>query len=151
MSPRAETAMSPRRFWLLPPRRPAGARRGAGRWLAASLLAAAAAAVAQEGHPLKGSWIGEWESNETHGEAVLVVLDWDGESITGVINPGTDDIPITDAALDPSDWCVRIEAEAEALSYVIDGRIEDLQLPSRRIVGTWRHDDGGGDFEIQRQ
>ena len=50
--------------------------------------------VAQEGHPLKGSWIGQWESNETHGDDIVVVLDWDGEQITGLINPGTDNIQI---------------------------------------------------------
>lgn len=115
-----------------------------------------ATTAAQEGHPLKGSWIGEWESNAVHGEAVLVVLDWDGESITGVINPGTDDIAIRDASLDPSDWSLRIEADAEAedgrrLGYVIEGHIEDLELPNRVIVGTWRHDEGRGAFEIQRQ
>lgn len=124
--------------------------------LTLGVLGAGFAAHAQEGHPLKGSWIGEWTSNEAHGEAVLVVLDWDGESITGVINPGTHDIAISDAALDPSDWSVRIEADAETdagerLSYVIEGRIEDLELPNRVIVGTWRHDDGRGAFEIQRQ
>lgn len=124
--------------------------------LALAALAAASGAGAQEGHPLKGSWIGEWKSNEAHGEAVLVVLDWDGESVTGVINPGTDDIPIENATLDVSDWSVRIEADAgngegERLSYVIEGSIEDLELPNRRIVGTWRHDDGRGEFEIQRQ
>jgi hypothetical protein len=87
---------------------------------------------------------------------VLVVLDWDGESITGVINPGTHDIPIRNAELDPSDWSVRIEADAETeggetLSYVIEGQIEDLELPNRVILGTWRHDDGRGRFEVQRQ
>lgn len=115
----------------------------------------AVSATAQEGHPLKGSWIGEWESNEAHGESVLLVLDWDGESITGIINPGTDDIEIDGATLDPSDWSVRIEADAQAdgetLSYVIEGHIEDLELPSRTIVGTWRHDNGRGAFEVQRQ
>ncbi len=119
------------------------------------LLLAGGHAAAQEGHPLKGSWIGIWESNETHGESVLLVLDWDGEAVTGVINPGTHDIPIADASLDPSDWSVRIEADAESdrgpVSYVIEGHVEDLELPSRRIIGTWRHGDGRGAFEVQRQ
>lgn len=127
-------------------------------WLAAAVLGllAAGSVAAQEGHPLKGSWIGEWESNDAHGESVLLVLDWDGESVTGVINPGTDDIEITSASLDPSDWSVRIRARAEsgdgeAMSYVIEGHIENLELPNRTIVGTWRRDDGRGAFEVQRQ
>lgn len=112
-------------------------------------------ASAQEGHPLTGSWIGEWESNAVHGDSVLLVLNWDGEAITGIINPGTQDIQIKRATLDASDWSVTIEADAEAdgrtLSYVIEGQIENLELPSRMIVGTWSHDDGRGAFEVQRQ
>ena len=51
---------------------------------------------AQEGHPVKGSWIGEWEGNAL-GESILMVMDWDGQKITGVINPGTDDLQISSA------------------------------------------------------
>jgi hypothetical protein len=111
---------------------------------------------AQEGHPLKGSWIGVWEGNETHDEFVLIVLDWDGREITGTINPGTDNIAITSAELDPDDWSVRIEADTEdssgrAVDYIIQGVIEDLELPDRYISGTWRNGSGRGDFEIRRQ
>ena len=45
-----------------------------------------AAALAQEGHPLKGSWIGEWSGNTTHGDFVLIVMDWNGEEVTGMIS-----------------------------------------------------------------
>ncbi|HMB72671.1 MAG TPA: hypothetical protein VKQ06_03810, partial [Gammaproteobacteria bacterium] len=68
------------------------------------LIAALALSVpgwTQEGHPLKGSWIGEWSGNETHAEFVLIILDWNGQEITGMINPGTDNIEITSAELDP--------------------------------------------------
>jgi hypothetical protein len=111
---------------------------------------------AQEGHPLKGSWLGTWSSNETHGEDVLLVLDWDGESITGMINPGTDNIQITEASLDPKGWTVRLEADANDTSgarvhYVIEGRIENLELPNRSIIGTWRNERGGGAFDVSRQ
>ncbi len=111
---------------------------------------------AQEGHPVKGSWIGVWEGNETHSEFVLVILDWNGREITGMINPGTDNIEITSAELDPSDWSVRIEADTEdasgrAVDYIIEGTINDLELPNRYISGTWRNGNARGDFEIRRQ
>lgn len=110
---------------------------------------------AQEGHPLKGSWIGQWSSNAAHGDSVLLVLDWDGEQITGIINPGTDNIAISDAVLDPEAWTVRFEADAETdsgtLRYVIEGRIEDLALPNRYITGTWQSERGSGPFEARRQ
>jgi hypothetical protein len=119
-------------------------------------LALAAPGLAQEGHPLKGSWIGEWKGNQTHDEFVLVVLDWNGREITGMINPGTDNIEITKATLDPDDWSVRIEADTKdssgrAVDYVIEGNIQDLELPNRYITGTWRNGDESGDFEIRRQ
>ena len=111
---------------------------------------------AQEGHPLKGSWIGVWEDNPTHDEFVLMVLDWNGREITGMINPGTDNIEITRAELNPENWSVRIEADTEdssgrAVDYVIEATIEELELPSRMLRGTWRSSSGRGDFEIQRQ
>ena len=125
----------------------------------AGILVALALSVpgqAQEGHPLRGSWIGEWSDNETHDEFVLIVLDWDGREITGMINPGTDNIEITEAELDPEDWSVRISADTEdssgrAVDYVIEGNIQDLELPNRYITGTWRNGSGRGDFEIRRQ
>ena len=58
-------------------------------------------ALAQEGHPLKGSWLGEWGPNNTTRNQVFLVLDWDGKTISGMINPGTDNIPIKNATLTP--------------------------------------------------
>lgn len=126
------------------------------RLLTLGALIAACAVVAQEGHPLRGSWIGVWEGNETHGDDVVVILDWDGRAVSGMINPGTDNIAIKSATLDPSNWGVRIEADTQAangrrLTYVIEGTIEELELPSRQIVGTWRSEAGRGAFEIRRQ
>jgi hypothetical protein len=113
-------------------------------------------AFGQEGHPLKGSWIGAWEGNEVHGDSVLLVLDWDGKNITGVINPGTDDMTLTKASLDPNGWKVTIEADAKdkagaAVHYVLEGEIQDLELPNRSIVGTWKSQRGNGAFEVARQ
>jgi hypothetical protein len=116
---------------------------------------AGGAAVAQEGHPLKGSWIGTWSGNKVHGDDVLLVVNWDGKAITGVINPGTDDIKFKSATLDADKWTVHIEADtkdkAGAISYVIDGKIENLPMPNRTISGTWKSQRGSGAFRIQRQ
>jgi hypothetical protein len=111
---------------------------------------------AQEGHPLKGSWLGTWEGNEALGNDLILILDWDGQSITGMINPGTDNLPITKASLEPKGWVVTLEADAKdksgaALHYVIEGHIENVELPNRSIVGTWRSQRGRGAFEASRQ
>ncbi len=103
--------------------------------------------TAQEGHPMKGSWIGVWASNQVHDENVLMVLDWDGNNITGIINPGTDNIQVSNANLNPDDWSITIEGGG----YVISGKIERLELPNRAVVGTWQRDNASGHFEIVRQ
>jgi len=119
-------------------------------------LAFLGAAVAQEGHPLKGSWLGEWAGNTTHGDNILLILDWDGKAITGMINPGTDNIPLGKATLDPNGWVVKLEAEGKdkdgsAVRYVIEGKIENLELPNRSIKGTWSSNKGRGAFTASRQ
>ncbi len=124
--------------------------------LTLSLVAlAGGAAVAQEGHPLKGSWIGTWSGNKVHGNDVLLVLNWDGKAITGIINPGTDDMAIKAATLDADKWTVHLEADAKdkagAVTYVIDGKIENLAMHNRFISGTWKSQRGSGAFRIQRQ
>lgn len=130
------------------------------RKLGVSLVAAAVAAllggsaIAQAGHPLKGSWSGDWGPTPDHRNRVLLLLDWDGNEITGVINPGRNGVPLTSATLDPSDWTVRLEAQApdrngNMLQYVIEGKVENLgSWTNRRLSGTWRHGDESGDFMV---
>ena len=127
-------------------------------WLLSVALAIAVMVplFAQEGHPLKGSWIGVWEGNTQHGDDVIVIMNWDGKRVGGIINPGTDNIQIDNATLDTNGWKVRIEANAKdkqggALRYVIDGAIQDIELPNRFITGTWQNQKGKGKFEIRRQ
>jgi hypothetical protein len=114
------------------------------------------ASGAQEGHPLKGSWLGEWAGNSVHGDNILLILDWDGKAITGMINPGTDNMPLTRASLEPEGWVVRLVAEGKdkdgsAVRYVIEGKVENLELPNRSINGTWSSNKGRGAFTASRQ
>jgi hypothetical protein len=119
-------------------------------------LAHGAPAAAQEGHPLKGSWIGTWTPNRIHGNDVVIVLNWDGRAITGTINPGTDNMPIKRATLNPEGWLVHLEADAKdqsgtPITYVIDGKIENLPLANRSINGTWKSQKESGVLKIARQ
>ena len=124
--------------------------------LCLACLAGSGSVRAQEGHPLKGSWIGTWTPNKIHGNDVLLVLNWDGKSITGTINPGTDNMAVKNASLNPEGWIVHFEADAKdkagnALTYVIDGKIENLPFANRSIVGTWKSQKENGAFKIGRQ
>jgi hypothetical protein len=121
-----------------------------------ALCAVGAPVVAQEGHPLKGSWTGTWEGNSVHGSAVLLVLDWNGKTITGTVNPGTDNMVVKNATLNPDGWVFHFEADAKdkagaVITYVVDGKIENLAMHNRSITGTWKSQRGGGAFKIARQ
>ena len=66
-------------------------------FLSVCLLACSALAVhafAQEGHPLKGTWLGDWGPSKADRNQVVVLMDYDGKQITGQINPGPNAIPI---------------------------------------------------------
>jgi hypothetical protein len=108
-------------------------------------------AIAQEGHPLKGSWIGSWGPSKMHSDDLLMVINWDGKAISGMINPGTDNIPIKTASLTPEGWVVRFEGVAKNATYSFEGKIEDLAMHNRSISGTWKSATETGKFKIVRQ
>jgi hypothetical protein len=122
-------------------------------FIAACLLVAPARA--QEGHPLKGSWIGTWGPSKVHSNDLLVIMSWDGKTVSGTINPGTDDIPLKNASLNPEGWVVHFEGEAKdkagPINYVFDGKIDGLAFHNRSITGTWKSQRESGQFKIQRQ
>ena len=119
-------------------------------------LGVGGSAGAQEGHPLKGSWIGTWGPAKTHSDDLLVVLNWDGKAISGMINPGTDNMAIKSATLTPDGWVVRIQVDGKdpsgaVMNYTLEGKIENLALHNRTIAGTWKNQRESGTFKIQRQ
>jgi hypothetical protein len=116
---------------------------------------AAAPAFAQFGHPLKGSWSGDWGPTKENRTRILLDMNWDGKTISGVINPGQNGVPLQKATLDPSTWNVHLEAEGKDASgktirYVIDGKLENVGAYQRFITGTWTQGDKKGDFKIVR-
>jgi len=112
--------------------------------ISACLLAAAVLsplASAQEGYPLDGTWRGEWGSAEGGQTLAVVVMDWDGATINGRINPGRNTINFTRAALNAGDWSVHIEAQTrEGQPIVIDGTLAELGSYNRTLTGTWTQD-----------
>jgi hypothetical protein len=118
-------------------------------------LCAAAVNAAQYGHPLTGSWSGDWGPNKETRSRLLVELDWDGKSVTGTINPGPNAVPLQKASLDPATWTVRFEAEAkdrsgQATRYVVEGKLENLGAYNRVLTGTWSQGGVKGDFRLVR-
>lgn len=119
------------------------------------VLLGAVAAPAQYGHPLKGSWSGDWGPDEDDRSRLLLVFDWDGEAITGTINPGPNPVPIASASLDVSTWTLRFEAvdedaDGNAVRYVVEGELQNIGSYNRVLTGSWTQGDVTGDFTLMR-
>jgi len=120
-----------------------------------SISMLAAMTLAQEGHPLVGTWSGDWGPTPTHRNQVTIVMNWDGKNVTGIINPGPDVIPMRVVTLDSTKWTVHIEADAKDHSgnpvrFIIDGKLDNILSYKRTLTGTWSHGDVKGDFKVTR-
>lgn len=122
-----------------------------------ALLAAllASQAVAQHGHPLVGSWSGDWGPTAAERTRLLLTLEFSvDQEISGFIYENGVRIPLRSANLDPSTWTVTMTAERESADgittqYDIEGKIENLgSATQRRIAGVWRKGDRSGDFSV---
>ena len=118
-------------------------------------LLLAAPALAQFGHPLKGTWSGDWGPTKDNRTRILLELHWDGKALTGAINPGPKAVPIKKAELSPDTWGVHIEAEGKdaagaVVRYVIDGKLENIGAYQRILSGSWTEGGKKGDFRLVR-
>ena len=124
------------------------------------LLATALAttALAQVGHPAKGSWSGYWGTSDANKHRILLVLDWRDRKITGVINPGANAATVRNVTFDysnPSAWKVKIEAEGKDASgkpskIVVDGTLENIGAYYRVFHGTWAESGQQSSFTVTR-
>jgi hypothetical protein len=110
---------------------------------------------AQEGHPLVGTWSGDWGPTPTHRNQVTIVMNWDGKNVAGIINPGPDVIPMKVVTLDSTKWTVHIEADAKDQSgnpvrFIVDGKLDNILSYKRTLTGTWSHGNVKGDFKVTR-
>ena len=124
--------------------------------LIAALLISVGAwpAPAQEGHPLTGTWSGDWGLSATSRTHITMVMAWDGKAVTGTINPGPDAVPVPAIQLDVANWTIRFQTTAKASAgtetIAVEGKIEELGKPHRTITGTWRQGAAKGSFKLTR-
>ncbi len=137
----------------------------------AAAMALAAAATAQEGHPLTGTWYGDYGSGNQQRD-LTVILKWDGRAISGTINPGPSATQVTGAVLDitpgkpapegqqsttgiPPVFHVRFQADLPNPAGVtgpmqFEGTIQNPVAGNRQITGTWSRGSEKGTFQIRR-
>jgi hypothetical protein len=117
-------------------------------------VALALPAVAQVGHPAKGSWSGYWGPSEAQKKRILLLLDWRDNEIVGTINPGPNAVPIDKAELDVATWTLTLEARmptgnGRTERYVTKGKLENLgSWTNRRYSGTYELGSEQGTFVV---
>ena len=143
-----------------------------------SVLLAATAAPAQEGHPAKGTWVGHWGPTLTVQSRIVLVIDHDGKTMNGVFQPGPNAVPLKAARLDitpgtpgsggrgnaipPILPIFKVYFEIDArdakgtpVAIVAEGTMHNVALPNRSVTGTWTQTSGGktvkSEFTIARQ
>jgi hypothetical protein len=114
-------------------------------------------ALAQEGHPLIGTWSGEWSPSATQKNPVLIVMDWKTTTLSGVINPGyPDEAPIRVGTLDSTKWTVHLEADSKdergnPVKVIVDGKLENIGSLNRTLTGTMTRGSTKGNFKLTRE
>jgi hypothetical protein len=128
----------------------------------ACIVAVERDARAQEGHPLAGTWYGDY-SVGTEKRDLTVIMKWDGKEITGTTNPGPNASPIKTATVSitpgkpapdgqdstqgvPPVFQVRFESDG----IVFEGTIQNPVAGNRRISGTWTRGAERGAFQLRR-
>ena len=122
--------------------------------LALVCLAFASTASAQFGHPLKGSWSGDWGTGTANRTHLVIDVGWDGKTLTGSLNPGANAVALK-TTLDAATWMVHFEGDGKdqsgaSVKYVIDGKMENIGAYARFITGTWTEGSKKGNFKITR-
>jgi hypothetical protein len=130
--------------------------------LCATALLLSISAGAQEGHPLAGTWYGDYGS-ATQKHDLTVIMKWDGRAVTGSINPGPEARTIASVVMNitpgkpapegqdstrgvPPAFHVRIEVDGN----VFDGTIQNPVAGNRRLTGTWTRGNERGTFQLRR-
>jgi hypothetical protein len=111
--------------------------------------------LAQEGHPLVGSWHGDRGPNAQSRVPITLIMDWDGSVLTGLVNPGFEHAALQNAKLNPKDWTVHFEVEIKDKSdkperCIVDGKLDKLGSDRRTLTGTWNCGTTKNDFKLTR-
>lgn len=89
-----------------------------------------------------GSWHGTHGPNAKTRTDITVVMDYDGQKITGVVNPGFEGMELQNARLTPKGWLLHFEIESKdaagrPVRCMVDGKIDRLGSDQRTLTGTW--------------
>jgi hypothetical protein len=125
-------------------------------------LLIAVGAVAQEGHPLAGTWYGNYTTGKQATD-ITVIMKWDGKAVTGLINPGPNSKPLTSVVMDitPGKPAAQGEQSTSGIPPVFkvrfdvdgmtfEGTLKNPVAGNRQLTGTWKRGTQSGTFQIRR-
>lgn len=117
------------------------------------LITLAPAAQSQEGHPLVGTWQGNWGDDNA---LLTVIMTWDGQRISGIVNPGPGSTELDSAILDSSQWSVALampvtDSAGNSSTFMLDGTLNNVGSRMRSLTGTWRYLGRSGPITLGRQ
>ena len=81
--------------------------------LSCMIAGSALTLLAQEGHPLTGTWHGDYGTSPTQRTQIVFLMHWDSKNVEGKVNPGANSVPLKVATLDASKWMVHFEADVK--------------------------------------
>jgi hypothetical protein len=112
-------------------------------------------AIAQVGHPAKGSWLGYWGPTAETQRRIVLQLDWQNGQLSGFVNPGPNAAAIKKATLAYDTWTLVVEADLSlnkgepAQHWVATGKIDNLgSWSNRRFAGTYQYGTETGSFKF---
>lgn len=110
--------------------------------------------LAQEGHPLDGTWSGDRLVAGEKVRVLLVMKLLPDQSFDAMLIENGARIPLSDVTLYHEDWTVSLEVDGknragETVRYSVSGEIQNLGSTfDRMIVGKWSNGRDEGEFKV---
>jgi hypothetical protein len=114
------------------------------------VIACAALSVglaAQEGHPLTGTWSGDWGATPDKRTRITLVMTWNGKALTGTINPGPEAMTVGRVTVEPGRLLAAVDTAGLGLvvnapgafgdGYAWNARPVDVNVAPER-AWSWR-------------
>ena len=115
------------------------------------LLLSCCAAFAQEGHPYEGTWRGTIGEG-ANAKPVVMIIDYDGEQLNGMIDPGRNSYRFENATHDAPNWKIDVATENRAgESIAFTAVMHEIGSVNRYMEGTWTQDGQELPFKITRE
>jgi hypothetical protein len=114
-------------------------------------LLSCATAFAQEGHPYEGTWRGTIGTGDT-AKPVVMIIDYDGENLNGMIDPGRNSYRFENAVHDAPNWKIDVTTQnrdGEAISF--SAVMHEIGSINRTMEGTWTQGGQEQAFKITRE